>query len=513
MKRLSVIFNGLFKYLYIIITCVILLACMLGSNTSYYLKKGFLLNNFWCLAAGICVILLFCLFSHCVIRYGKLKITGKQVMLFWNMLFGMLLIVLTYHYYFKTGWDAIVVIENAERIAHGDFASIDQWYFSRCTNNIFITCIFAAVIRLGELLPFGNAYFYLIVLQCFISAYTGYMTYAVAEMYCKKTESALLAWLIYVLLAGLSPLTVVPYTDTVAVFFLITIVYLYSRRCHPFWIGLFFTTGYYVKPQIVILGIAIVLLEGHLLVASARTKWKKMLTVFLGIMAGILLVKGSAYLSHIQADSARSLGVSHYLMLGLNERTNGVFAEEDLLFSESFNSVQERSKANLEEAGKRLTDMGAAGLAKHLGRKLQTTFNDGSFAWAAEGGFFQEMVYSGNAAVREFLQNIYYPEGKYYAYFLLAVQILWMGVLFFAVLGVDGKEQGLLVMALSLIGLTMFEMIFEPRARHVLIYVPVYIVLACRGVERLQSAVCSKRTFSIIHHAWYTKKRSRKNME
>ena len=52
-----------------------------------------------------------------------------------------------------------------------------------------------------------------------------------------------------------------------------------------------------------------------------------------------------------------------------------------------------------------------------------------------------------------------------------------------------------IVMILSLVGLTIFEWIFESRARYLYCYIPLYIFLACLGLERMIRFGAEKNEF------------------
>jgi len=46
---------------------------------------------------------------------------------------------------------------------------------------------------------------------------------------------------------------------------------------------------------------------------------------------------------------------------------------------------------------------------------------------------------------------------------------------------------------LALIGLTIFELLFEARARYLYCYVPLYILLASVGADSARKRIISKR--------------------
>ena len=74
------------------------------------------------------------------------------------------------------------------------------------------------------------------------------------------------------------------------------------------------------------------------------------------------------------------------------------------------------------------------------------------------------------------------------------MQMLWMGTLFFALFSVltgagnkAGREEQ--VLKLAIIGIILFEMIFEARARYIFVYAPFFVLLACRGADEVLQRV------------------------
>lgn len=52
---------------------------------------------------------------------------------------------------------------------------------------------------------------------------------------------------------------------------------------------------------------------------------------------------------------------------------------------------------------------------------------------------------------------------------------------------------------LAIIGLTLFELIFEARARYLYTYVPLYIVLAIYGVSFISRKVINRDNFRAVY--------------
>lgn len=63
--------------------------------------------------------------------------------------------------------------------------------------------------------------------------------------------------------------------------------------------------------------------------------------------------------------------------------------------------------------------------------------------------------------------------------------MIWMTILFFNIFTWHAsKNKYFCTIMLSILGLTIFELLFEARARYLYIYAPLYIILAVYGFRQ-----------------------------
>lgn len=186
--------------------------------------------------------------------------------------------------------------------------------------------------------------------------------------------------------------------------------------------------------------------------------------------------------------------MSHFLMMGNNEEGGGLYVGDDVAYSKSFATPQERKKANIQRTFERMKDMGIAGYLRFLAKKMLTVYNDGTYAWGGEGNFFMVVFPQPDNHIAVFLRNIYYADHKYYDIYVTVMQSIWVFVLGAAAVSGLGKEnrQEIIVLMLSIAGLTLFEVLFEARARYLYTYAPVFCILAAIGIEKLNSEIKKK---------------------
>lgn len=409
-----------------------------------------------------------------------------------------------YNCYFHTGWDVSVIYSNALSIAQGDYGDLNTDYYSTYPNNLFITWLFSCILKFNNAAGFydsENAIMSIITLNAALNAFAGYLTFKIIRDLSNSFTVAYSGWLLYALFIGTSPWTIIPYSDSLALPIPILIFRLYQtsgtgwkRIAKWFLIGLFAYFGYKIKPQCLIVAIAMVILDISRIILCKKEKHELIKSA--GKYAAFLLavvVSSQIYsyailpATHMQVDPDKEIGYTHFIMMGLNSYNNGGYNADDVAFSKSFSNTKEREKENLRVVRERIAEYGTLGLIKHTVKKCLGNYGKGTFAWGNEGHFYSQIPEDKNTRLSPLLKNIYYHNGKYYHYFSSFQQTVWL-VLLTCMIGcimlfrkkIPGRNS-ICILALSLIGLTLFELIFESRARYLYIYAPFYIILAVIG--------------------------------
>jgi hypothetical protein len=412
--------------------------------------------------------------------------------------------------YFVSGWDSGMVLSQAYRLASGE--SMDVSYFSQYPNNLlllwFYSLIFRACFAFGVTEMILGTYV-ILVIQCVISTVTGFLLYDLCLHFTRSYIISFSSWLYYAVFIGISPWLLIPYSDSMGLIFPVLLLWLYqkqrkSKKRWAIWLlmGLVTAIGYRIKPQIVIMTVAIILVEIFAAFQNGRQKARilqmlKHITL-LALTAVVTQAVCTAFLipaTHMEGlDSKRSFGPTHFLMMGLNDKKDGVYYEPDVEFSASFDTPAQRERANMNVVAERLRNYGCAGLLKHLAKKSLVNYGDGTFAWGAEGSFYLQLLPDGDNLLSPLLKQILYNNGKYYVYFSSIEQALWLLLLFAALCSAPfmwkkRNCQTLLTAVLSMVGLTVFELLFEARARYLYIYTPVLIFIGAVGWKCFYEAI------------------------
>lgn len=481
----------------------ILLICLFLSHINFARKEltlGFF-PAILLLPMGVGLVLGFAPFCErlSMLQRGKLLLLAASIAVFLLQVFA------AYHYWFYTAWDVPSVTNLADAVVHGkDFSKL-YWYYSQFPNNLLLAGIFTVIRGAAHLLGLHDyEYFVLICVMCLLNSLTGLLLAFVAQRLFHKKSLTVLSYALYLCLLGISPWVIVPYSDSTGLPLPLAILALYvyrdsfRRRWIPYFgMGFLALAGYGIKPQIFIAFIAVMLTELHRLLGGGalRKIWRPTLRSCAALALGMCLwtccFKVASHALHVPVDREGTFGPAHFFMMGLNTETMGAYFTDDNFYSASYHTRAERDRADMRLAFERIREMGPVGVGKQMVRKTLTNYYDGTFCWSGEGSFFSVMNPPKDSPFTRFFRGLYYTkeyaeEGIYYPLWSNFAQMIWLTVLFLSIFSVFGErspEKNALL--LSIIGLTLFELLFEARARYLYTYVPVYILLAVSGFQWL----------------------------
>lgn len=406
----------------------------------------------------------------------------------------------------NTGWDAhevaSIALVPAPLSEHFDL--FWSTYVARYPNNHFIIwCLRMIEALRATLFPFANPYTVFALVACFATSLSFGLFMRLSSALLSDVRAELCADIVYVLLICCSPWFMIPYTDTFGLC-LCTIV-LWCLVCvrNPWakWalVGFFGIIGYAIKPTAIFCLAAAVVASAAVRLSPAKLKSAALsgLCLVAGIALAGLVVSSAKASLHVTWEPEAEFTIDHYLMMGLNRETDGSFHDPDVEFTASQPDVETRKMANRQVAAQRLGDFGVGGLAGHLLRKLLLNYNDGTFSWGVEGGFY-DFARPTTGWLADLLRSVYYSSSPSYGVFRTLQQLLWimvLGLIPCTLLGVrgskgarmldDDKLVALATMLASIVGVTIFLLIFEARARYLFLYGAFFVLLAGNGMQAL----------------------------
>ena len=507
-------FFSFFKTTYGIVFAIILAILLFCVNFSYYCKKDFILSNTIIFFIDILLIFIMsCCYwwlknknqmlpkTHDIIKFDKLLLMTTGI-LFLGQCY------VFYNIFFLSGWDVSCVRDFVETFMYNKDLDKVNFYYSRYPNNLLISYIFLVIQKINQYFGiFDNDYtfFPLVIFNCAINSLSCWLSYKTAKIF-TSSNWAIFAYILSVFSIGISGWSVIAYSDAFSLFLPILSVYLYCKHYkHPQTkvVGLILASavsaiGYFIKPQCLFVLIGIVILE--ILKLLSKPSLKALLRPLVLALVAVLVFSSVNFVLtsfnqkyNIQIDNEQKFGISHFLMMGANQETNGVFSDPDNEFSASFTNSEERNNANINVFIERITTM-RFNFINHLIKKMLTTFNDGTFAWGDEGTFISIVPADVNIKMAPFLKSIYYF-GHNYPYFAIFQHIIWIFILVGAFLTVTTKKNNsehykIILIWITLLGFVLYEIFFEVRARYVYIFVPLFCTLVPIGLKNMSSIIC-----------------------
>ena len=178
------------------------------------------------------------------------------------------------------------------------------------------------------------------------------------------------------------------------------------------------------------------------------------------------------------------LSETHYLMLGMNGDTYGGHSPDDVAFSQSFESLADRQRANLQRAWVRVCEKGLWGNVRFFSIKLYKAYADGSFA--ANTSFLDMEVPDRTDVLSVFIRSLYHRRGSLNSLYNTLAQGLWLAVLALCAIAAFARRRRAEAQALTLalMGATAYLLLFEVWPRYLFVFAPLYVLLAAMALDR-----------------------------
>ena len=399
--------------------------------------------------------------------------------------------IFAYSYYFYTGWDAKLVRDAAFMMVEHlkDIAKTFGIYYSYHINQLILTVLLGKIFTFFYGLGLSNYYFGAVVLNVLLVNLASVFIVLSVRKITKSNTAIFNAFWMTLILMAFSPWITIPYSDTFIIFIPSVVFYLYlnlktDRHNLIIWFFIIILSliGFLIKPQSIIVLIAIFSVEiFQFFVSFSIKKIIHVVKIILLVLISNHIVMVNYYELIYEVDFGilygRAFTYTHYLMMGLNPDTFGVYSEEDTILSYQTGTIEERQTMNWSVIQTRLSDMGFLGYLDFSMHKLLINYNDGTFAWGGEGGFYVER-FEDKTVLSPLLKDFYHHDGRFYFVYSIFVQGAWLLVLLslpFAYLK-RKHEPYHVVLMLSLIGSFFFVHLFEARARYLFNMVPIYIM-------------------------------------
>lgn len=509
--RIFLLVNILMTALFVpVFFCVI----FVGNDMEYYegLKLAVLLPN-WVLF----LIVSLGMGAVCFLFWmGKNRLSSKGNRTA-NLIFAVLFFILyfvnvriTREIAFKLPWDIMVVRNVACDFARGKNLGY-FYYLSMYSNNIPIVYILGKLFKRAQEMadyPYIAEFIWMQV-NCIWFSIGGYFSCLLVKKWTHRIGSAVLTFLLYLALVGISPWKMAPYTDTYGMVFPVVCIYFYlcfrdskSSAVRYLYLTLSLLTGMlggFIKPSMYLVVIAVAVVELVRIPAEDRKEW---IYFLVGILLVIFLTVGQKecknnIINEIGLDFNEEIEADwrHYFRMGLNEENTGSYHSADTtIFGEFQTSKSDRQRACIEGAMARLKERGVLGTIWFWMRKMTMTFNDGTFGWECEvwiDDYYPDLAT--DSSFTQLMRDIFWTNSRYTGRYNTFCQLAWI----FCMTGFPGiclcrreKRAKYAIFPVVFLGIFLYQMLFEARARYLFAFLPLLIAVSVCGMWQYYS--CAK---------------------
>ena len=490
-----------FSYL-LSVTAVLAVVSFCYRVTDFYLKTKasptLLDRGFPCMAAALVIL------AAVFLRQRKpfpSNVRFKWILFGSLFLFAWQTLVLRHAWFMSRGDDVYYVLGSSLAYGRKEYQFIENAYLELCPNNISLSALYGLLLRAFMFItrsePGPERFRMLIIfMQSAVNVSTCLLVAAAAKRVTGSKTLSLWTWTLCVLLVGLSPRFLIPYSDSTALAFPVLLFLLWTclhenkNLLLSALFGLLSGFAYIIKPHAMIPAIAALICAILGGIRSPDSIKRRLASTFTAVLCAVLLIFPANRMfqnsMHLKIDPNAGLNAAHYFNMGLNTETSGCFSDEDRSFACSFPTLKERTRGCLRQAIKRLSAMGPSGLMQHAVKKCLVNNADGTFGWNLD---FNRQPSPPRNALSPILRSIVYEDGEAHRVLATIQQIAWQLVLLllpFAELArrkASGlKREAIFMLMLSCLGILMFNMLLEAKGRYVYTLVPLFCLLAvCSG--------------------------------
>lgn len=458
-------------------------ALILYTPISYNFNLGIL-----AISVIVCIIGMIFLYKKIIPKLENKKWVPYVLM----AVFGILCLILSYLTRLQPKWDMGSVLTIAKRyVTNGVPIDIFRYLYSY-PHNLMLVLLYVSFF---QILSIFNIYdFVTAVTMLNAIAMTGIviLLYQISvKMNGKK--SGIFVLIISIFTTPLYLHSAIYYTDTISAFFVVASLYIFLliqeqndwKKTLPYQIifAILLFLGLKMKMTVIILLIAIV-------IYYILSKRYKDIVLKLGVSI-ILIVTLSVCFNFIEGkilNNKRAVDVykvpyEHWIMMGLEGK--GSFSQDDLDYTMQYETYKEKQNADREKIKERIGKYTPISFLNHLNEKLK-------FAWT--DGTYYSVPKVRNGVVEENLWNqmIIQDDGSVYKYIPQSMHVSMLILILIFVCNMikeHKKYNENLILALCMLGILTFLLIWENRSRYIFTFVPIFMLLEAKAIEVLSNNI------------------------
>ena len=478
MKNLvNKMFNFVNKFL-LIFTIICFSISLIGA-IFFYTNRSYDYLNPLVLIVGSIVYLLLLIKLYKVI----IKLDDKKKKIIVGILLGLQFILLLISAFVISSIPQVDLIHILTEInSLNDTGSIlNSVYYSVYPNNRFLLII---LYGLQKIIPIGNQILFSLLSTICISVMSLFTYKTVNKVW--DLNKGLLSLFICVLSPIFYLYVSYYYTDVLMLPFASILIYLIvktkdeknlkSNVLYGSLIGIIAIIGYKIR------AVAIFILVAYFVYLIFTKKILIVLKKFAPIIIGAILTITcictieNKFFTNVNVD--KEFPMTHWIMMGVNEKSYGYYSQDDYNLSSSASNVSERTDLNIKEIKNRLSDLGPFGTVKLLVVKLVSVWGKGDYSYQK----YLELVNDFNPSYSYLLED----KNIVINYLLQFSKIVVMFMAIISLINIykSGKKS---IIAISLFGAVFFYLVWEVCPRYGLSFLPWLILIGTCSYDTLNT--------------------------
>ena len=478
MKNLvNKMFNFVNKFL-LIFTIICFSISLIGA-IFFYTNRSYDYLNPLVLIVGSIVYLLLLIKLYKVI----IKLDDKKKKIIVGILLGLQFILLLISAFVISSIPQVDLIHILTEInSLNDTGSIlNNVYYSVYPNNRFLLII---LYGLQKIIPIGNQILFSLLSTICISVMSLFTYKTVNKVW--DLNKGLLSLFICVLSPIFYLYVSYYYTDVLMLPFASILIYLIvktkdeknlkSNVLYGLLIGIIAIIGYKIR------AVAIFILVAYFVYLIFTKKILIVLKKFAPIIIGAILTITcictieNKFFTNVNVD--KEFPMTHWIMMGVNEKSYGYYSQDDYNLSSSASNVSERTDLNIKEIKNRLSDLGPFGTVKLLVVKLVSVWGKGDYSYQK----YLELVNDFNPSYSYLLED----KNIVINYLLQFSKIVVMFMAIISLINIykSGKKS---IIAISLFGAVFFYLVWEVCPRYGLSFLPWLILIGTCSYDTLNT--------------------------
>ncbi|MDY3800493.1 MAG: glycosyltransferase family 39 protein [Bacilli bacterium] len=478
MKNLvNKMFNFVNKFL-LIFTIICFSISLIGA-IFFYTNRSYDYLNPLVLIVGSIVYLLLLIKLYKVI----IKLDDKKKKIIVGILLGLQFILLLISAFVISSIPQVDLIHILTEInSLNDTGSIlNSVYYSVYPNNRFLLII---LYGLQKIIPIGNQILFSLLSTICISVMSLFTYKTVNKVW--DLNKGLLSLFICVLSPIFYLYVSYYYTDVLMLPFASILIYLIvktkdeknlkSNVLYGLLIGIIAIIGYKIR------AVAIFILVAYFVYLIFTKKILIVLKKFAPIIIGAILTITcistieNKFFTNVNVD--KEFPMTHWIMMGVNEKSDGYYSQDDYNLSSSASNVSERTDLNIKEIKNRLSDLGPFGTVKLLVVKLVSVWGKGDYSYQK----YLELVNDFNPSYSYLLED----KNIVINYLLQFSKIVVMFMAIISLINIykSGKKS---IIAISLFGAVFFYLVWEVCPRYGLSFLPWLILIGTCSYDTLNT--------------------------